>query len=404
MGMRFTNGYAPAALCSPTRKSILTGQSPTRHEYQIDQQTWKEGYRDQLTIPRLLKSIDSRYVTAHLGKWHSALIDASPEEMGYDISDGMTSNRTPEPTVRKDTLLIRNDPKLVFSLAKRTSEFIRQQHSEKRPFFVQLSHYAVHENITSTDSSLHNFNSITPGRKHGIPEFAAMTADLDHSIGILLSQLSELDLLKSTYVIVLSDNGGVRGIDVRPVQELPRNYPLRSGKGHVFEGGIRVPFFVVGPGISPKSFSDVPVSGLDILPTIADLAGWRGQLPSVVDGGSLAPVLANLTDGAITRNDPFLLFHIDFDRRPGSALRENNYKLVKLWKNYHWATFWKKDDVMLFDLSTDIGEEQDLSILMPERTRRMEARLDSMIKAVGASTNGVREKRLRNTNRALNSQ
>ena len=93
-GMRMTNGYAPAPFCSPTRKSILTGLTPAKHEYQKDRENWTKAFRKQLTIPKILKMADPSYVTAHFGKWDARYDNFTPEEMGYDYSDGLTSNNT----------------------------------------------------------------------------------------------------------------------------------------------------------------------------------------------------------------------------------------------------------------------------------------------------------------------
>ena len=93
-GMRMTNGYAPAPFCSPTRKSILTGLTPAKHEYQKDRKNWTKVFRRELTIPKILKKVDPNYVTAHFGKWDARYDNFTPEEMGYDFSDGLTSNNT----------------------------------------------------------------------------------------------------------------------------------------------------------------------------------------------------------------------------------------------------------------------------------------------------------------------
>jgi arylsulfatase A len=94
MGMRFTNGYAPAPFCCPTRRSIAVGQTPARHEYQADRENWTKTYRNQLTIPQMLKKANSQYKTAHFGKWDFRYDMITPGEMGYDVSDGYTSNAT----------------------------------------------------------------------------------------------------------------------------------------------------------------------------------------------------------------------------------------------------------------------------------------------------------------------
>ncbi len=142
-GMRFTDGYAPAPFCCPTRRSLLIGQTPARHLYQKDQRSWPSSFRRQLSIPRMLKEADRDYATAHFGKWDHRFDGVTPEDMGYDVSDGVTGNGTGGgkgsggPSAKED-------PKLIGDLTNRAGAFMERQHAAGRPFFVQVSHYAVH--------------------------------------------------------------------------------------------------------------------------------------------------------------------------------------------------------------------------------------------------------------------
>ena len=146
MGTSFTQGYAPAPYCCPTRRSILIGQTPARHIYQKDQRNWTSNYRKQLSIPQMLKQANPAYRTAHFGKWDMRFDDVTPEEMGYDVSDGLTGNGTGGgkgsggPSVQED-------PKLIWGITERTGTFMEDQTSAGHPFFVQVSHYAVHLDI-----------------------------------------------------------------------------------------------------------------------------------------------------------------------------------------------------------------------------------------------------------------
>ena len=185
-----------------------------------------------------------------------------------------------------------------------------------------------------------------------------MTEDLDLGIGILLSKIDELGLLENTYIIFMSDNGGRSSQPIGNQQTVARNYPLRNGKGSMYEGGIRVPFIVAGPNVKKNSYTHVPVTGMDILPTLAELAGYKEKLPEVLDGGSFASVINNNGKGKVERNLPYLIFHHAVDRKAQSAIREENYKLVKTWKGNH---------LELFDLSKDISEENNLAESLPEK-------------------------------------
>lgn len=390
MGMRMTNGYAPAPFCSPTRKSILTGLNPAKHEYQKDRDNWTKKFRKRLTIPKVLKMANPNYITAHFGKWDARYDDYTPEEMGYDYSDGLTGNNTgggkqnfeinglTKPYVLgKDWPESIDDPKLIYSLTNKAIDFI-EEHSNKNPFFIQISHYAVHLAINHSKKSLENFKENEKGEKHFIPEFAAMTQDLDNGIGDLLNKIIELNILKNTYIIFLSDNGGRNSIPLGPKQIKPRNFPLRDGKGSMYEGGIRVPFVVVGPGVEMNSYTDIPVTGLDILPSLADLAGFEiKNLPKIIDGGSFRDLIHSKNEKIIKRNDPFLIFHHAANRKPESAIREKNYKLVKNWTD---------KSLELFDLSKDKEEENDLSSVYPKIVKDLETKLISFLNKAKAET------------------
>jgi len=124
MGMRFTNGYSPAPYCCPTRKSITIGQTPAKHEYQKDRVNWTKHFRKQLSIPQMLKKADPNYQTAHLGKWDARYDEVTPEEMGYDFSDGLTGNNTGGGKNNIEWPAALEDPKLIFSLTERAGRFM----------------------------------------------------------------------------------------------------------------------------------------------------------------------------------------------------------------------------------------------------------------------------------------
>ncbi len=216
-----------------------------------------------------------------------------------------------------------------------------------------------------------------------MPEFASMTADMDASIGRILDKLVKLNLTKNTYVFFLSDNGGRTSIPEAPERKVPRNAPLRDGKHSFYEGGIRVPFLVMGPNIKPGSVCTLPVTGLDILPTLADLADYKEPLPDNIDGGSMRGVLQNAGKGNIQRANPFLVFHQGVDRTALSAIRLGDFKLVKTWK---------KNRLELFDLGKDISEANDLSGQHPEQTKKLHDQLTNFLKQVGAETRRTRKK------------
>jgi len=163
-----------------------------------------------------------------------------------------------------------------------------------------------------------------------------------------------------------------------------RNIPLREGKHSFYEGGIRVPFMAAGPNIKPGRISDVPVSGLDFLPTFAELAGYKDELPEAIDGGSLVPLLLDENNTKVERNMDGLIFHQALHRVPRSAIRKGNYKLIKIWTAER--RYENSPKVELFDLSEDLGETTDLSEQYPEITSEMESELLEFLKKVNAET------------------
>ena len=131
MGMRFTQGYSPAASCCPTRRALQTGQLPARHEYNADRKNWTDTYSEQLNIPRMLKAADDRYVTAHFGKWDHRYDDISPAQQGYDFSDGYTGNGTGGGK-GSDGPASTPDPKRINTITDKSLHFIARNHHRKK--------------------------------------------------------------------------------------------------------------------------------------------------------------------------------------------------------------------------------------------------------------------------------
>ena len=382
-GMRFSNGYAPCALSCPTRRSILYGQTPMR---QGDDQQFKENYcpgSNQLTIPAMLKSIDPAYKTAHYGKW-DLRAGFFPEDMGYDESDGNTGNQNgsvfSDESIKFIEVYQKNDPKRIETITARAVNFMKRQTKSGNPFYLQISHYAVHVDIQTKAKTYQKYQEKQKGVIHQNAGWAAMLADLDSGIGLLLDAIDSMGIADHTYIILMSDNGGVEAIPPikkkfdHPSQLPPSlNSPLRAGKWTLYEGGIRVPFIVSGPGIQAGSQCDTPVVGWDILPTLSDLAGNKRKLPDHIDGESIRPLLMG-SNQEIHRKANGLVFHY-FSNNPHSAIRVGDYKLIK---------FWSTGKVELYNLKTDLGERNDLSTTMPVKVKELEQHLMAYAKAVNA--------------------
>lgn len=376
-GMSFTQAYASAANCAPSRACMLSGQYTPRHGVYAVQSTLR-GPKDQmrmvpipnredldpanLTFAEALKS--AGYATGHFGKWHLGSGPSAPKSQGFDLS----FDSRPNPNQRRDEP---SDPKGIYSLTRAAGDFIESNRT--RPFFAYVAHHAIHTSLEARPSSLARFQAKTPGAQHKNPLYAACTYDLDDGVGQLLARLDSLGLRDNTLVLFTSDNGGTQ----QSSQE-----PLRGSKGGYYEGGIREPMIVRWPGmVRPGSTCDTPVSNIDFFPTFLDAAGARPPKDKILDGVSLVPLLRGasglkrqslfwhfpgyLNDPVIRGRDPV------FRTRPVSVIRKGDFKLHL----YHEE--WQLDGgrgklstnraVELYNLRSDPGERHDLVTKLPAK-------------------------------------
>lgn len=385
-GIRFTQAYAPAAICCPTRRSIQFGQTPVRQGDIHFKENYHPDSNERLTIPKLLKSVDPRYKTAHYGKW-DLRADIFPEDLGYDESDGNTGNKDGNwgaDYIEKWTnYFLSDDPKKINSLTDRAENFIKRQVNTGNPFYLQISHYATHVEIQTKESTLEKYWRKDPGNIHGNPGFAAMLEDIDTGIGRIIDKVFELGIENNTWIFLMTDNGSVELIPqtrhkmTNPGEYgRPRlNYPLRGGKWTLYEGGIRVPFIVMGPDISGGLQVETPTAGWDILPTIAELAGYEINLPEDIDGVSLKEALTGNHNAKVNRPNNALFFHRYNDHYPHSAIIKGDYKLVKLWRT---------GNTELYNLAEDLEEVDDISKKYPEKVNELYNDLISYFKSVNA--------------------
>jgi arylsulfatase A-like enzyme len=427
-GILFTEGYAPNPICSPTRNSLMFGQNGARHIYNKDAD-WYKKTADWLTIPRAIKKANPDYKTAHFGKWHIAMV---PKDAGFDYDDGMTSNgggeifgdgflnvkdytEAADEYIRKNNIKNPSNAKRagkpsghwddenakdIFGITSRAKDFIKESIAQGKPFYVQLSHYAAHLSLVSRKETYEYFKNKKTGERHTNPEFAAMLKDLDTGVGMMMDFIEEIGIEDNTYIFLMGDNGGRLSLNQIAVidenkklahayysTQHNRNLPLRDGKHSFYEGGLRVPFIAVGPGIEANRISRTPVTGLDFLPTFAELAGGKVEMTKVIDGGSLVPLLLDQSIEKVERQNEALIFHQGSHRRPRSAIRLGDYKLVKYWS---METKYKNTPkVELFDLSKDMGEKNDLSKEYPEIVQELESELSDFLISVNAET-GIR--------------
>lgn len=381
-GMRFSSAYASAPVCSPSRYSIQFGQTPARLKMiRVGMNTNHINHKTPITIPKFLKKIDSNYKTAHFGKWG---IDADPSILGYDESDGITGNKDGGFNYKLNKKQWRNniskDPKKIFSTTEKAIKFIEKQSISGDPFFLQVSHYAVHSDIMMRKTTLEKYKNKAKGKYQKHSGFAAMTEDLDTGVGILLNRLKDLGLENNTYVIYTSDNGAVPVMPPRRRYKQGSNFPLSRGKWDAMEGGIRVPFIITGPNIALGSESTTPITFSDLLPTIIDLAGGKIPQKEEMDGGSFKKVLKSKGEGIVNRTTKGLIFHVPYEngialKRAHSVIIKDNLKLVKFYDN---------NEIMLFNLNKDISEKENLVLVLPEKVAELKFMLDNYLSKVKA--------------------
>ena len=379
-GIRFSNAYASAPVCAPSRYSIQFGKSPARLSLiRVGMNTSHIEHDEFISIPKALKKIDNNYVAAHFGKWG---IGSIPKTLGYDISDGPTKN--------KDGAFVNDktqwnhvavkDPKNIFSLTNKAIKFMEENTKENKPFYLQISHYAVHASIQSKQETFLKQQEKPLGAQHINPGFAAMTEDLDEGLGLLIDKVKQLGIESNTYIIYMSDNGSVPNIPGAKKYTKSYNFPLRRGKWDALEGGLRVPLIIAGPGIEPGLESKVPVSGSDILPTLKDLAGKSNFKLNEIDGGSFKPILFDPTKENVKRDVDAIFFHVPYKngialKRPHSAVRKGDFKLVKFQDN---------GELFLYNITIDKEESKNLAIKNPKKAKELEKLLMNYLKKVHA--------------------
>ena len=352
-GIRFSDFYASSPRCTPTRAALFAGRNPAALHMTYVGETKKEGgvmpgdrvippeTTTQLpdgieTIGTLLKK--QGYTTAHFGKWHAGRVD--PKQNGFDENDGPNSNGGPENVDEPN-------PKQCYATAKLGMDFMTRQVNARKPFYLQISHYpgkqpesATPEMIEATKKRL--------GTRMDIMRIgqAAGNEEIDKTIGLVLAKLKELGAMEKTYILYTADHGA---------QGRNANGALTNGKGTVWEGGLRVPLLVAGPGIKAGLFSHARASTVDVLPTIMELAGVK-DLPQGLDGVSLVNVLKNDPSAAPKRVHEELVVHFPhYDKDeigPASAIIYQNWKMIRVFET---------EKRMLCDLSKDIGEQKDIA-------------------------------------------
>ncbi|MBM1107041.1 sulfatase [Aurantibacter crassamenti] len=377
LGMVFTNGYAASANCAPSRASLLTGKWTPRHGIYTVNSSERGASKhrkiiptkntitlakEHTVIPEILQQ--NGYITCHAGKWH---LSESPLDFGFQINIGGGHNGHPQsyyPPYKNVSIEGATNQHLTDIIMEKTLAVVD---TVQNPFFLYYAPYAVHTPIQPVHELSEKYEQKPSWNGQENKAYATMVENLDRNIGLLISKLKEKRMFENTFLVFTSDNGGLYGIT--------KQQPLRAGKGSYYEGGIREPFFfVMHKKIRVNATSDVPITNLDIFPTILEVAGIPiNQLQ--LDGTSLSPILEekeSTLDRPLFWHFPIYLeaYNVHdnenrdslFRTRPGSVVRYKNWKL-------HY--YFENDEVELYDLTQDIGERNNLATNEPEKTKEL---------------------------------
>ncbi|MFM7057193.1 MAG: sulfatase [Planctomycetota bacterium] len=385
-GLRATSAYTCGPNCQPTRAALMTGlYGPRTGIYTvggIDRFDWSSRplrpVDNVVKLPPKFPTVanvlrEAGYATAMFGKWHlGETPEHHPAARGFEeaiVSMGRHLNfrTSPEVDVPAGTYL-------ADFLTDRAEDFIRRH--RQQPFFLYLPHFGVHSPYESKPDLTARFLNRPAVEGHRNPVYAAMIASVDESVGRILSLLDELQLAQNTLVIFSSDNGGVGGYvreGVKTSGDVTDNAPLRSGKGSLYEGGVRVPWIARWPGTIPAGTTSVPLISVDLLPTLADVAGVPGENVPPGDGISLAACLRSGGQDAPVRD---LFWHFPgylgagqgaWRTTPVSAIRSGRWKLLEFLEDHR---------VELYDLETDLSQTNNLAESAPDTTSELLKKLN----------------------------
>lgn len=395
-GVKFTNAYASCTVCSPTRASIMTGKYPAR----LHITDWISGHNkpyaklqvpdwqqflphDKYTLAEALRN--NGYATAHIGKWHLGEDSIYwPEHQGFDINKGGWSAGAPSskgggyfsPYANPR---LPDGPKgeyLNERLANEAVQFIKK--NKNKPFFLNFWLYNVHTPLQAKKEVIDKYRHLADSNKrHKNAIYAAMIESMDDNLRVLRQTLEQEGLDKNTLIIFTSDNGGLIGNYKNVKQKITANYPLRSGKGDVYEGGVRVPFIVWWKEkIEAGQVSETPVISMDIYNTILSLTGSHiKNKKQVTDGVDLTGLLLDkkeINRDALYWHYPH--YHLE-GAKPYSAIRLGDWKLIEVFE---------EDKLQLYNLKEDIGEKNNLVRIYPQKAQALHQQLKAWRQKVGA--------------------
>lgn len=419
-GMVFGNSYASCPVCSPSRASFLTGKYPVRlgvtdwidmngtsHPLKgkvIDAPYIKHLPDGEYTIAQALK--DEGYDTWHIGKWHLGGKERYPDQVGFDVNVGGCSWGHPKNGYFSPYGIetLEDGPKGEYLTDRLTDEAIRllrerQEQTDKKPFFMNLCHYAVHTPIQAKEEDKARFVrkaeelgldqelALVEGELHHTEDkagqrvvrrvlqsnadYGGMIWNLDQNINRLMEALKQCGEEENTVVVFTSDNGGLSTSEGSPTCNLPAS----EGKGWVREGGIRVPLIIRYPGhIVPGTRCDVPITTPDFYPTFLELAGVSQRDGLQVDGRSIVPLLL----GNTIPQRPVFWHYPHYGNQggtPAASVLLGNYKYTEYFEDNHGE---------LYDLEADFSETNNLLESRPETAAKLRMMLHGWQRKMGA--------------------
>lgn len=389
-GVRFTDAYAAASVCTPTRAALLTGKAPGR----LHMTVWREASRnppegrpvvppvteenlplEEVTLAERFRA--AGYATAIVGKWHLGGAEYYPENQGFDINIGGTCWGAPQTFFwpYRGNKRYGGEPRYVPGLHYgKPGEYLTDRLTDEaisilrkwveRPFFLQMSYHTVHTPIEAPAEDVAYYRGkLAGGMKHANPIYAAMVGRLDRSVGRLLDELDRLGIAKNTIVVLTSDNGGY--VNEYEGTRVTNNAPLRSGKGSLWEGGIRVPLVIYRPGIDGAVCHE-PVVTTDLYRTLLAMTGVDGG-ESGIDGADISPLLED-PNGSLGREALYWHFpHYYPTTTPVGAIRHGDWKLLE---------FFEDGRLELYHLRQDLSESTNLV----EKEPKIAAELHGMLR------------------------
>lgn len=398
MGVAFTDAYS-TPVCTPTRVSLITGMNASKHhvtnwtapmkdkptgnqDNQMQEPVWNHnGMSPEPNIPHTIYATalpqilkDHGYFTIHAGKahWASAGTPGSnPYSLGFTVNIAGTSTGRPASYWGEDNFgrtgsdyhAVENlqeyfgqNINLTEALTREALKTLEFPIKNQIPFFLNFCHYALHDPLMEDHRFIQKY--IDKGMTSNEAKYASMIEGMDKSLGDVLDFLEKNKIEDETYLVFISDNGGLSNVPSRDGKPYTHNKPLRSGKGSIYEGGIRVPLIIKGNNKEEKNVRNSnPVIIEDMFPTILEMAGIKNpKTVQNIDGKSM---LGGLKDWKTKSKDRALVFHIPnkwttsdgdgYNYR--SAIRKGKYKLI-------WSL--RNDSFELYDLQNDLGEQHNI--------------------------------------------